>query len=275
WVIGKHPRGANDAEIEKLLDSMEQMVEDAVAAIPDDSSIELKAADGKADSSEVFRELITLSRSEISIALLGQNQTTEANSNKASAQAGLEVTADIRDADADIIQAAVNQVIRTVVTLNFGDVPCPVWAMWEQEAIDDTRATRDEKLTRAGLRLTPQYFMREYQLQEGDIDLSDAPVADGAVPAEFAEAISADHDAQQQLDDALDILMNGGVLNGTLEPVLAPLFKRVENGVNPTELLGELAELYPQMNTDDLQERLARILFVANIWGRLHERDNG
>ncbi|HHU4645621.1 TPA: DUF935 domain-containing protein [Escherichia coli] len=152
WVIGKHPRGANDAEIEKLLDSMEQMVEDAVAAIPDDSSIELRAADGKADSSEVFRELITLSRSEISIALLGQNQTTEANSNKASAQAGLEVTADIRDADADIIQAAVNQVIRTVVTLNFGDVPCPVWAMWEQEAIDDTRATRDEKLTRAGLR---------------------------------------------------------------------------------------------------------------------------
>ncbi len=48
-----------------------------------------------------------------------------------------------------------------------------------------------------------------------------------------------------------------------------------KNGVNPTELLGELAELYPQMNTDDLQERLARILFVANIWGRLHERDNG
>lgn len=276
WVIGKHPRGANDAEIEKLLDSMEQMVEDAVAAIPDDSSIELKAADGKADSSEVFRELITLSRSEISIALLGQNQTTEANSNKASAQAGLEVTADIRDADADIIQAAVNQVIRTVVTLNFGDVPCPVWAMWEQETIDDTRATRDEKLTRAGLRLTPQYFKREYQLQDGDIDeTSPSERQNNMLPLSFAEAIDADIQAQQQLDDALDILMNGGVLNGTLEPVLAPLFKRVENGVNPTELLGELAELYPQMNTDDLQERLARILFVANIRGRLHERDNG
>ncbi|GHK44416.1 hypothetical protein ECZU08_00120 [Escherichia coli] len=37
-MIGKHPRGANDAEIEKLLDSMEQMVEDAVAAIPDDTA---------------------------------------------------------------------------------------------------------------------------------------------------------------------------------------------------------------------------------------------
>lgn len=49
----------------------------------------------------------------------------------------------------------------------------------------------------------------------------------------------------------------------------------MKDGVNPSELLGELAELYPQMNTDDLQERLARILFVANIWGRLHERDHG
>ena len=25
----------------------------------------------------------------------------------------------------------------------------------------------------------------------------------------------------------------------------------------------------------DLQERLARIMFVATVWGRLHERDNG
>ncbi|WP_139354746.1 phage portal protein family protein, partial [Escherichia coli] len=99
------------------------------------------------------RARFTLSRSVISIAVLGQNQTTKANSDKASTQAWLEVTVVIRDADADIIQAAVNQVIRTVVTLNFGDVPCPVWAMWEQEAIDDTRATRDEKLTRAGRRL--------------------------------------------------------------------------------------------------------------------------
>lgn len=58
--------------------------------------------------------------------------------------------------------------------------------------------------------------------------------------------------------------MNGGTLNGTLEPVLAPLFKQVQSGTNPSELLGDLADLYPQMNTEDLQERLARILFVAN-----------
>lgn len=276
WVIGKHPRGTAQGEIDLLLDSMEAMVEDAVAAIPDDSSIEIKEAAGKADSSDIYQNLITLARSEISIALLGQNQTTEANSNRASAQAGLEVTDDIRDADADIVESAVNQTIRMAVSMNFGDVASPVWKMWEQGTVDDTQATRDEKLSRAGVVFTPKYFKREYQLQDGDID--ETPPSErqkNMLPLSFAEAIDADIQAQQALDDALDILMNGGALNGTLEPVLAPLFKRVEDGVNPSELLGELAELYPQMNADDLQERLARIMFVATVWGRLHERDNG
>jgi phage gp29-like protein len=145
WVIGKHPRGTAQGEIDLLLDSMEAMVEDAVAAIPDDSSIEIKEAAGKADSSDIYQNLITLARSEISIALLGQNQTTEANSNRASAQAGLEVTDDIRDADADIVESAVNQAIRMAVSMNFGDVASPVWKMWEQGTVDDTRqpATRN------------------------------------------------------------------------------------------------------------------------------------
>lgn len=95
------------------------------------------------------------------------------------------------------------------------------------------------------------------------------------LPLSFAEAIDADIQAQQDLDDALDILMNGGNLSGVLAPVLEPLFNQVNDGVNPSELLGALAELYPQMNADDLQERLARIMFVATVWGRLHERDNG
>ncbi|WP_038907899.1 DUF935 domain-containing protein [Dickeya oryzae] len=275
WVIGKHPRGTAQSEINTLLDSLEAMIEDAVAAIPDDSSVDIKEAAGKSDSSEIFQNLIRESRSEIAMALLGQNQTTEASSNKASAQAGLEVTADIRDGDADIVTGAINQMIRWVVELNFGNVDSPVYQLWEQESVDDVLATRDEKLSRAGAKFTPQYWKRQYQLQDGDIDETPATGVAGALPPEFAEAVAADLNAQDTLDEALDILMNGGTLTATLEPVLAPLFERVHAGVRPVDLLGELAELYPQMGSDDLQERLARILFVANIWGRLHERNSG
>ncbi|UMO87213.1 DUF935 domain-containing protein [Pectobacterium sp. PL64] len=271
WVIGKHPRGTPQGEIDNLLDSLESMIEDAVAAIPDDSSVDIKEAAGKADSSEIYQNLIAVSRGEIAIALLGQNQTTEATANKASAQAGLEVTDDIRDGDSDIVTSAINQLIRWVVDLNFGShVAAPVYQLWEQESVDEVQATRDEKLSRAGVTFTPQYWKREYQLQDGDIDETPRETLPDQSLA-FAEAVNADVNAQDALDAALDVVMNGGQLDDTLEPLLAPLFERLQSGARPGDLLGELAELYPQMKADDLQERLARVLFVANIWGRLHE----
>ncbi|MEI7177537.1 DUF935 domain-containing protein [Pectobacterium carotovorum] len=273
WVIGKHPRGTPQGEIDNLLDSLESMIEDAVAAIPDDSSVDIKEAAGKADSSEIYQNLIAVSRGEIAIALLGQNQTTEATANKASAQAGLEVTDDIRDGDSDIVTSAINQLIRWVVDLNFGShVAAPVYQLWEQESVDEVQATRDEKLSRAGVTFTPQYWKREYQLQDGDIDETPRETLPDQSLA-FAEAVNADVNAQDALDAALDVVMNGGQLDDTLEPLLAPLFERLQSGARPGDLLGELAELYPQMKADDLQERLARVLFVANIWGRLYERN--
>ncbi|WP_421766141.1 hypothetical protein [Enterobacter hormaechei] len=47
-----------------------------------------------------------------------------------------------------------NQAIRMAVSMNFGDVASPVWKMWEQGTVDDTQATRDEKLSRAGVVFT-------------------------------------------------------------------------------------------------------------------------
>ena len=82
--------------------------------------------------------------------------------------------------------------------MNFGDVASPVWKMWEQGTVDDTQATRDEKLSRAGVVFTPQYFKREYQLQDGDID--ETPPSErqkNMLPLSFAEAIDADIQAQQ------------------------------------------------------------------------------
>lgn len=264
WVIGKHPRSASDAETDLLLDRLESMVQDAVAVIPDDSSIEIKEAAGKTGSAEVYERLLHFCRSEVSIALLGQNQTTEATANRASAQAGLEVTRDIRDGDKAIVEEAFNTLIRWVCELNFNDGARPVFSLWEQQEVDQAMAERDEKLTRAGAKFSPAYFKRAYSLQDGDLVETAAPEAPAA---EFAEAVDAAD--QEALDAALDAL-SADALNADAQALLAPLLKRVENGTRPDELLGTLAELYPEMDANALQERLARALFVADLWGRLH-----
>ncbi|WP_047243725.1 DUF935 domain-containing protein [Chromobacterium subtsugae] len=266
WLVGKHPRSASTQETDLLLDSLEAMVQDAVAVVPDDSSVEIKEAANGANNADVYERLLHFCRSEVSIALLGQNQTTEASANRASAQAGLEVTRDIRDGDKEVVEEALNQLVRWVCELNFNGGDRPRFEMWEQEQVDEVQAGRDEKLTRAGAQLTPAYFKRAYNLQDGD--LAETAKPETTASAEFAEA---DEEAPDQdaLDAALDAL-SADELQANAAAMLQPLFDRIQAGALPDELLGSLAELYPDMDASGLQERLARAIFTAKVWGRLH-----
>jgi phage gp29-like protein len=265
WVIGKHPRGATDGETDLLLDSLEAMVQDAVAAIPDDSSVQIIEAAGKAGSADVYRELLEYCRSEINVAMLGQNQTTEKDSNRASATAGAEVTKDIRDGDAGIVAASLNACIRLVVDLNFGtDVVAPLYELWEQEEIDKTLAQRDKSLTESGVKFTSAYWKRTYNLQDGDINEA---VASAESP-EFAEPTVRPLLDQIALDQAIDSLPTAA-LQQQAEQVVAPFIEALQRARNDSEALGLLAEAFPQMDGQAFQEQLANLLFVADTWGRL------
>lgn len=170
WLVGKTPRNTPEDERDTLLGQLGSMVQDAVAVIPDDSSVDIVEGQ-KTSSSEIYQALLMYCRSEISIALLGQNQTTEANSNKASATAGLEVTKDIRDADVSIIESAFNELMRWIVELNTGSDVAPTFSMWEQQEVNEVQAKRDETLTRAGVVFTPAYWMRTYDLRDDDLEV--------------------------------------------------------------------------------------------------------
>jgi phage gp29-like protein len=265
WVIGKHPRGAADSETDLLLDSLEAMVQDAVAAIPDDSSVQIIEAAGKAGSAEVYRELLEYCRSEINVAMLGQNQTTEKDSNRASATAGAEVTKDIRDGDAGIVAASLNACIRLVVDLNFGsDVAAPLYELWEQEEIDKTLAQRDKALTDSGVKFTDAYWKRTYNLQDGDLASAAATIDS----PEFAEAPLRPLLDQIALDQAIDSLP-AEALQQQAEQAVAPFIEALQRARDDSEALGLLAEAFPQMDAETLQQQLTNLLFIADTWGRL------
>lgn len=186
WLVGKHPRTASPVETEDLLDSLEQMLGTAVAAIPDDSSINLLESASKGGSSQVFDDFLRYCKSEISVAILGQDQTTEADSNRASATAGLEVLEDIRDDDARLVESVFNQLLNWLCELNFNVEQLPKFELFEQESVDKLQAERDEILSRVGVKFTQQYLQRTYNFEEGDIELvaekADKPQAQFAEP---------------------------------------------------------------------------------------------
>ena len=194
FPVGKLPRTATDEQRNVMLDALDKLIADGVAVIPDDGSVELLEAAGKGASADLYERLAMFCRSEVSIALTGTNQTTEANSNKASATAGLEVADDLRDGDAEIICAAVNQLIRWVVERNWASVEAPVFEMWDQEARDGLRAQRDKSLKDAGARFTQAYFMRAYGYEEGDLQADTTPPMPPVAPVSFADPAPAGSD---------------------------------------------------------------------------------
>ena len=195
FAVGKLPRGAAAAERTAMLQSLEDMLQDAVATIPDDGSVALLELGGKSASSELYERLAMYCRSEISIVLTGTNQTVEASANKASAHAGMDVAGDLRDADAEIVSAAINEVIGWTVAVNWPGAPAPVFSMWDQVAQDELQAARDKSNYDAGARFTNIYWERAYGYQAGDLAAPaspalalPAPGGTGAAAAAFAEA---------------------------------------------------------------------------------------
>ena len=266
WLVGKQPRGTPGPEVNALLDKLEAMIQDAVAAIPDDSSIDILEAGDKGASADLYERLLMYCRSEINIALLGQNQSTEATSNRASATAGLEVANSIRDGDAKLAAAAMNQLLRWITDLHDGEqAPAPTFELFEEEDVNVTQAERDETLTRAGVNFQPQYWKRVYKLQEGDI--ADAPeVITSQVPAmppgpavEFAEGAPAPGITAREAAAA-----GAPVISSWLRD----LRSLVHAHTDAQKLQEALLEAYSELPTEDLTELLALAFELAHLQGR-------
>ncbi|WP_164561683.1 DUF935 domain-containing protein [Nitratidesulfovibrio vulgaris] len=102
---------------------------------------------------------------------------------------------------------------------------------------------------------------------------ADAGAGEGAA---LTAALAAGHDADpepdadfpdQQAVDAIDL--PDATLQAAMEELLAPLMAELQQGTEPGELLARLGELYPTMPGRNLEELLARALFVSEVWGRV------
>ncbi len=283
WVVGKTPRNTPGPENDKLLGQLEAMVQDAVAVIPDDASVEIVESGGKGASADLYERLLMFCRSEVSIALLGQNQSTEASSTHASATAGLEVAKEIRDGDARLCEESFNQLLRWIVDVNEGDgAPAPTFELFEQEEVNEVQAKRDKTLSESGVRFTSAYWKRVYNLQDGDVDTTPAPASlpnpaaagsqQGAGQASFAES-SLPGNGGDAAPDAIDALVNAELEQW--QPMMSPAAGELQRIIDESVAAGETAEqliarlpaMLASTDVDALAQALTRSAFTAHLAG--------
>lgn len=276
WAVGKLPRSASETDMNDLADKLAAMVRDAVAVIPDDASVELITAQGSTNA-DLYEKLLMFCRSEISIALLGNNQSVELQANRASATAAQGVEASLRDDDAQMVAAGLNQLARWICEVNFpGTVP-PVYRFWEQEEVDEVLAGRDEKLKRAGANFTNQYFEQTYGLKPGDLaEPATPPAGPGAIdpatglPATTSFADPATDESppdQAALDAAIDQLP-ADAIQAAMKKLLGPALKAIDQASTPDEVRQALLDAWPDMDASEIEELMTRAYFVADLVGR-------
>lgn len=280
FMIGKLPRGAAEADYTQLVEDLQNMVQDAVVAVPDDASIEVLQPSGKPASHEIFQGLVEWCNAEMSKAIIGHAGGADSTPGKLG---GEDNAADAKDflvlEDKRLVEATINQLIKWIYEINFGSGEQPVFSMFEEEDIDLDQATRDKTLSDQGVSFSKEYYTRVYGFEDGDIVSVGAPPSAAPAPmakpaANFAEKARRGSDQDQtSLDNFIDNLQ-AAEMKAQAEGLLRPVIDLIRNGTSYEEVLNNLADTYSEMDTSALQKMLQRAIYVSEMLGRANAGAN-
>ena len=265
-LIGKHPRGSTKEETNSLADMLEDMVQDAIAVIPDDSSIEIQEA-SKSSSAEIYEKLIDKMNTEISKAILGQTLTTEIGStgSYAASNTHMQVRQDIVDSDKKLVEGVINQLIQWIYEINFGNAEVPVFELYEPEDVDLTLAQRDKILSDTGVKFTKEYFIKNYGLEEEDFDIREDIIPASPNFKEFKEEEEKLIPGQAQIENLFKFITEGD-LNKQAQSMLSPLIKLFESCESYEEAFELLTD--KNLHSKQFEQTIQKALFLCELQGR-------
>ena len=274
--LGRFPPGADPDDKAVLYRAVRNIAADAAAVVPEGMDIQFVDDTTVRGRAEVFERLIAYLDSRVSIAVLGQTLTTEQGDRGSQALGAVHnlVRADIERSDARQLAAVLRRDVAVpLVALNHG--PRTAWPriVIQRESATDLKLLSEalEKLIPLGLRVRADEVRDRLGLARpaADDDVLEPPPEPPPQPAagtaSSAAARTADADPLTRVVDAID----ADEWQTLAAPLVEPVLRRAAE--DPDALLADLAAVYPDLDTEALADRLARILFVADLHGRAAE----
>jgi len=175
FLLGKAPEGAKEAEIQAVADLLQNMVQDAIAVVPSEYEISIEeSSGGKGKTDSIHKTYLDFMDMEIAMAVVGTNLTTEVESGSfAASKSHMEVRADIIDSDKVIVEQAFNELITITHKLNFASIEIPVFELYKEKEVSETRSKRDLNLKGTGVKFKKTYFEKNYSLQDEDFEMDE------------------------------------------------------------------------------------------------------
>ena len=280
-LIGKVPRGTDDEIIDNLTNKLSEMVDDAVATIYDDESVDVLENKNKTSSSAIFSDLLRFCNNEIGKALNGQNITSEQGQTGiySYAKVGKETEDDIITDDTLTIQDMFDEIIKRIVDVNFGKKDqYPKFILYDPEDVDMNLATRDKTLIETGnISFTLDYFIEKYGFEEKHIIVSPPQSKTIQPVSEFAENQTIKEKKQDNTPEELKLIeeladsLSDDKLQLLLNETLKPVIDLINNSKDYETVQKKLASIYPFIPTKKIEKMLENLIFISGLIGRFSD----
>lgn len=291
--LGKYPPGSSREDRQALMQALRYLGRDAAGIIP--AGMEIVFQTPSNATQDIPGQLVERCERGMSKAVLGGTLTTQADGKTSTNALGSvhnEVRHDLLVSDAQQIATTITrQILAPLAYLNLGVTDrrlLPYFVFDTREAadiavyadalpklvgiMDISKAWAHDTLRIPQAESEDDILGAEYRAGKsyGEDRGNESPDRreETRVAAKAGGRESGDGDnAQTALDD---IGFDDEALTEAAEKLLAPLLEEVRDGLAPEELEERLASLYPAMDEAQLADMLARVLFVARVWGRIN-----
>lgn len=262
--IGYHSPNASQAEIDRLLEAMQQIRVSGALAVPEGTRLELLQS--MARSGGNYQDMIDRLGTALTTTILGQSSTTDQGPWRGTAEVQQDVRNEVVTADSRMLDSALNrQVLTWWRDLNMpAAAAAPVFHRLVEPQEDlDSRAAREEIVSRtSGLRPTRRHVEEIYGGEWEEVPAAgrspvlahaDEPAADVAIEAAGDRAVG---DWQ-------------ALMGPVIRPVLDAAAEAERSGESLETWRGNLSETADRMDTAPITQRLRRGMFSAGVSGRI------
>jgi phage gp29-like protein len=278
------PSNASDADKTRFFDSLKRLGSESTVLAPagqtaQDAAFDLELVEAEANTWEGFDRLIGRTESSISIAVLGQNLTTEVQGgSRAAAEVHDRVRNDLVESDGEQLATCLHvQVLQPWAEFNYGSGDDAPWPCWETEPPIDTKARADtlnaaadalNKFRTGGVPVDVQEYADEFELELID----GAPIGEPPTPAPTdapPKQLSQGEDDPEGLpyadrvgDEAVRIASDA------VAPDLAVLLKAIDEATSLEQLQAALPGIFESMDPSALASVSAGSEQLAELAGR-------
>lgn len=261
-LIGKSAVGENN----DMRDALLRAHSSRVLAVSGQDSVEVTASGATSgNASGTYDTFDKNLERRIQKVVLGQTLTsgTDGSGSRALGDVHMEVQNSKYKADIRMILPTIQAILNALCELNGWEHHRII--IGEEKSLEGPKADRDVKLKNAGANLTPQYFKREYGLEDGDIaePTQIEPKQFSAIPHQAfsfkaqPQKLSPEQLEVDELTDAQDLSL---LTNEQIKQLAA-------DSETPVDLLFNLAKLIPDATKSQFAANLDQALYAADVLG--------